>query len=122
MQLSIVKEEPVSLKIVSEEPARNAQADLPETWNVAGFDTGISMHPKTAAFMANAGGKMAGSFRGIKQLLGLDQGQETDNEASLRRLESDPNVGGYATAGGGISAGTGLAFRLARLGHAGQRQ
>jgi len=96
--LSIVKEEPISLKIVSEEPARNARADLPETFQVGPFDTGISMHPKTAAFMVNAGGKLAGSYRGVKQLLGI--GQETENEAALRRLEADPDVGGYATAGG----------------------
>lgn len=97
-----------------------ARENLPETLSVAGFDTGVDINPELAAYLVNFGGKMTGSYRGVKQLLGLDKGptsmsdlvagrkpvsQEADNEAALRALEQDQEVGGYATAGGVIGSG-----------------
>lgn len=114
MALAIVKEEPAALTIVSEEPSltivketpsHSAVLDLNETLNFAGLDTGIPIRPELSAYLTNLGGKMSGSYRGAKQLLGLDNGQEAENETGLRRLEQDPEVGGYAKAGGFIGAG-----------------
>lgn len=105
MALTIVKEEPAALTIVGEEPVRSAAADLNETLNFAGFDTGIKINPELSAYLTAMGGGMSGSYRGAKQLLGLDDGQEAENQTGLRRLEADPEVGGYAAAGGVIGTG-----------------
>src|SRR3990167_10371779 len=82
-----------------------ARENLPETLNVAGFDTGIKINPELAAYLASFGGRMAGSYRGAKQILGLDKGKEAEHEKLLRRLSEDPQVGGFATAGGVIGSG-----------------
>lgn len=70
-----------------------------------GADPGIPINQELAAYLTSFGGKMAGSFRGAKQLLGLDSGEEAGNEAALRRLSEDKDVGSYATAGGVIGSG-----------------
>lgn len=82
---------------------------LNKTLNFAGVDTKIPINQELSAYLTNFGAKMAGSFRGVKQFLGLDKvggvSTEAANEMALRRLERDPEVGGYATAGGVIGSG-----------------
>ena len=82
-----------------------ASENLPDTLKVAGFDTGIPLRKELAAYLTTMGGRMASSYRGVKQLFGLDKGEEAENERRLRALEADPEVGGYAKAGGFIGAG-----------------
>lgn len=84
--------------------ARPASENLPDTLNVAGFDTGIEIGPQLAASLASLGGRMIGSYRGAKQLLGFDEGQEAENETLLRRLEADPSVGTSAKVGGVVGS------------------
>lgn len=68
-------------------------------------DVGLPINQELAAYLTSFGGKMAGSYRGAKQLLGLDKGEEAGNEAALRRLTEDKDVGAYASAGGVIGSG-----------------
>lgn len=122
--LTIVKEEPTPLSVVGETPAlkivkqektdNKARENLPDTLRFAGMDTGVPINPELSAYLVNMGAGITGSYRGAKQLLGLDKPErklsdlvtgtdpasmEADNEAALRRLSEDPQVGGYATAG-----------------------
>lgn len=81
-----------------------------EVARAAGFipkdaDVGVPINQELAAYLTSFGGKMAGSYRGVKQLLGLDKGEEAENEAALRRLSDDKDVGSYASAGGFIGSG-----------------
>ena len=85
-------------------PRTSAAADLPERLSFAGFETPIPINPELAAYLAKLGGGMSGSYRGIKQTLGLDKGAEAENERLLARLSEDPKVGAYAKAGGFMGA------------------
>lgn len=80
-----------------------ARDNLNTTLNVAGFDTHIPINPELSAYLTTLGGRMSGSYRGVKQFLGM--GDEAQNEAALTKLQQDPEVGGYAKAGNIIGAG-----------------
>lgn len=95
-------------------PSGSALAAMISAGKTAGFipaeaDPGIPINRELAAYLTNFGAKMSGSYRGVKQLLGLDKeggkSEEAANEAALRRLTEDKEVGGYASAGGFIGSG-----------------
>ena len=89
----------------------SAKDSLNETLRVGftpslSFDTGIKTSPDVSAALTTMGGRIIGSYRGAKQILGVDNGEEAKNEALLRKLEADPEVGTSAKIGafaGGIA-------------------
>lgn len=99
---------PVDLLAAETPEAKSTRlrAALPETLNFAGMDTGIPINEELAAYLTTLGAGMSGSYRGAKQILGLDKDQEALNQANINALSDIPGLTGtMATAGSFMGAG-----------------
>lgn len=90
----------------SEDKTTRLRGALPETLNFAGMDTGIPINEELSAYLTTLGAGISGSYRGAKQILGMDNGEEALNQANVNALSDIPGMpGGFATAGGFMGAG-----------------
>lgn len=97
-----MNDDQISAAIIKNYPQlkpRDAADNLPETLNVAGFDTGINIPKKLSAALVGMGEGMTSTLRGVKQLAGVDEDSMKADAQAMRELKGSPTVGGYATGG-----------------------
>jgi len=85
-------------------------ANLPETLRFAFWDTGIPLNKEVASTLVGAGHLMGDTYRGVKQIMGIDE-EALAYEAQLMTDLYESSEGGYAMGGaviGGVLEPTGL--------------
>lgn len=85
---------------ITPEKAIDYQAALPETLNIAGIDTPIELSKEVATYLVTTGHMMSDTYRGIKQILGIDPEEEAKAQSAVNLLYKDPDLRSYALAGG----------------------
>ena len=78
--------------------------NLPDTLQFAIWDTGIKIPKELSAGLVGAGHMMTDIYRGVKQMLGIDEAQMKADQEAMDRLYADPKVGGYAIGGAVVGA------------------
>ena len=92
---------------------------LPDSLSFAGFDTGIQIPESVAAGLVTAGHMMTDSYRGVKQMFGVDEAQMKEEERWIDALYShskysvSTKVGGVV---GAVAEPVGLLIPAAKIG------
>lgn len=82
-----------------EPPNVDPKQSLGGTLQFGPFDTGIKIPEKLEAGLIGAGDGMLSTYRGVKQILGVDEESEKENQRHLNRLYKDGDLKTSAIAG-----------------------
>lgn len=86
--------------VITPENAIDYQAALPETMSVAGIETPIPLSKEVATYLVTTGHMMTDTYRGVKQILGVDEEKLQKSQDAVNLLYKDPALRNYALAGG----------------------
>jgi hypothetical protein len=77
---------------------------LPDTLQIAFWQTDIPLPPKVSAAIVGAGHMMTDIYRGVKQMAGIDEISMKREQKAMDDLYDDERVGGYAIGGAVVGA------------------
>ena len=74
---------------------------LPDTWRIAGVDTGLPMSKTTASALVGLGDGLSDTIDGIQQIFGSEEVKRglQDDQNAVNQLYNDPRFGGTARVG-----------------------